>query len=869
MDYFVKKYKEFMKILPLFFIINNKLHKINQLFLITNLLLWGQKAVCAEEPSVPPQDQKSQEILKDKEIPAPELKSEKPKRRMLAEPISPTIIKKYPHLSVHLGQLILGNENLQVILQGIQPLASHRLYQSLILDVYQKKDQTWIRFEPSSFLQIATSIKNGKTLTARSIELSIKPDLATITFSLRPAEPRPGTYQLAISLPPTHSFIHLAITGTPQAPSWKMKWTAPYGQIEPDEETKGGTLEEVLDETQKKLAWYHYNGETLVFVGHQQLSLQNSASQMEISPTAPTTTYQGLDIYFTEETRGRLARQSHAAQNCSITAQKSETKSAEAYLLAYSSCLLQAPPPLVRTKLKHATDLPKRMLYLLNKSKNMFTPFVLSKGEETFLELAADNEYEIYQQTNSGYSLFQAIKPVVNTEPALDLSSAGIKAGTLILNSEASTGKPALVSIFRQTAPLGSTPFVSSEKNKERQLLSPFQVLVTEVKKSLEIELLPDSYFGYIFNEKSGIFCPFAVKIDPDKKSSVACSAPSASTAMAAPATMLLATHGTLHPLLTNRTSAELMDISIIGSESTLHSSASKNDGLIQLPVLGITDPTNGLRLQTFVFDEKLRSEWQRRLNSPTPSSLSEKFNLFCKEKNPEKFLELSCPPYGMSFDEIDLALTRIQPTTAAFVGCRTSYYEKELLQVLDHHNASRKKGMIFLSAAAPLDNQTPHHTNFARNVRALPPPPSPAADAGESSSTALESYLHGLNKGQYSVTKGVLLEDLTVEVNKKGASRQLLIQLRPVIASSVLPTKFTVISDRGELLSSSWPESLEADGLIKIEKSLSRPIRWIRVEVNGHPNLQIPGSAGLTSFNPEDIEFLLASSNYIEVNNR
>lgn len=62
---------------------------------------------------------------------------------LLAEPITPELVKKYPHLKDHLGQIILGNNKVHVILAGVSPFPAKSPWQPTILDTYRIKGGIW------------------------------------------------------------------------------------------------------------------------------------------------------------------------------------------------------------------------------------------------------------------------------------------------------------------------------------------------------------------------------------------------------------------------------------------------------------------------------------------------------------------------------------------------------------------------------------------------------------------------------------------------------------------------------------------------------------------------------------------------------
>jgi len=285
---------------------------------------------------------------------------------------------------------------------------------------------------------------------------------------------------------------------------------------------------------------------------------------------------------------------------------------------------------------------------------------------------------------------------------------------------------------------------------------------------------------------------------------------------------------------------AQALGVSMLGVDGASglepdHGNA-KASGVSRLPMLSVSDA--GQSLYFWPTTASLTKRWDLALRQ-APINPLQRFARFLQDEQAGGVIELGCPAQGQSPREYKVLVGRFKPTALRLIGCRSSVASTAEWLSLWAQLAAQASPPLLLTTDANAAIEAGRPFPPLLSFEGLPAPESPALAAG-------------LLERRFNVSLGATAALRGLVPARRGGSKEanaipgvfdLTFSLFLVKASQEL--ELTVFTEHGKIKRALLPTATTGSQLVSVAGLKLGNAAWLRVEVHGKPAGLLAASAG------------------------
>lgn len=769
---------------------------IRRLVLLTSLFLAFS---CSKAPETKPS-----EAIKPSDEPAAKTPAVSPTSN--ARLVRNEEAKRWPHLQRHIGQLLLMNKNLQVLIPPAPPLANEQIHFPLISKVYRLQGKDWIALPYFPSLDISLQNKNGEALQLIGQDIIQDNGTDAVVAFFRRGKSGAEDARLIFKLLIDQGRIDVKVSSSDPGLHYTLRLNKGLSEDHPiplTAKTIAGLTTALLPEAFSVIGYkpFYY-------------SPTDTAHLLIAEPKNP-----GFSILLSRDALLFQPDLIHSLTACYATADVPPAcqnipnpKSGK----VKTSWKLEAP------KLKKGEQAIWQSAMIYNKQGSFRALIPIREGEslEVPLSFNANTKWELL--ASDGQDILQKNELPQKQLPVLRLPK--INKGTLVIKSDREAARYIQVKNATQKNGKSLLAWVNEEKNF---LLSPNIILQSQWPFSLP---LPTGDYSVKIYDGFRILCEQRITVLRNRRNTIECNEPPMVPAYSVRAAISVDSAAIPEDLL------KASGITVITS-----SERSKSKTLTEIPVLAAYDSQLGLSIRAFPSTPELENGWNGLIkNNPERSTLSF-FTDYIRSHQKDSSLVLDCPPPGFQLSEYQWISLNIKPDVLEVFGCQDPSSARALLDIAGKLQ-QQKETPVRLAAASFGDSfygtRVPaiylpryKHFNIVHKTDAINP----------------RLALSDLQNGEYTLGFRTELAVPKASVNDK----KLKLQLK---TSDPVPRKIIVrVHDQDDRLSEIEMRQDTRLQTLDVPLSLRPTSKFLRVEVLGRDN-------------PDDALFTLATSNYFRL---
>jgi hypothetical protein len=710
----------------------------------------------------------------------------------------------HPHLRPHQGQIVLGQNQLQVVASSVPPLSGGSPYYPLLNAVYKATGKTWQQQTWLPPLEINISTANGESLALIGQDIETHDEVPHLISYFRGNRPETGQARLDMQWLDGQPFVKVSVTqeGGSSALRWKLRLASGYGE------------EHLIPYDQNRVAGITVSLFPEVF---SVLSTSPFLAKTDARHTLLTAASSGpLNSSFL-----LLIGRDAALKQATLVAQLKSCR-ADCWKLPARAEAWQIHLPW-RRPLPRADKRLFQSLFVHDAEGGFVSTLPIFEGEQLKWSLPLEENWEVFFPDEQG--ILQPLAFHADTRSAL---LPPLSLGTVQVHLQ--PGRPGFVEI-RDAVRKSSVAWARQLAPRPSDLVSAHMFL--QKNWPLNAQLPAGDYQLQILDGMQQL-CAQRFTILPGRRQVIRCNSQDLKPSLSLRANLSL-DPGISEEML------QAARFQVVGR--VLRSGKENESKSYEIPMLMAEDPNLGLSLRAFPADEAMRRSWLA--NRPKDQAgLLTAFAKFAHEQDPPLQLVLECPGDGFQFEDYRWLALTIEPDVMEVLDCPQPDLLEPLLQVA-HKLQQKSSHPIKFAAAAPFWGRD-RETDF---FPALYIPQSEADDP-----------IGALRDGDYSLG---LRSEIAVSGPLPSLGVQtpqtLTVQIRSYDLKDQLGS-IRVYDQHGLLAEQKLAATKEIDHTQSIPLRLRPSSRFLRLELlrqSPNPNKE----EGLTQ------PFLLATSNFLSLN--
>ncbi len=730
---------------------------------------------------------------------------------VLAEPISPATVARFPHLRPFQGHVLLSGPSVQVILAGIPPEPSTEDWQPGVVAFAERRFGTWRIMEAMGRVELSGRAASGPIY--RPIGVNVGADrakslaFATYVFAGTSAEAQRQvvTFRLdgaggRLSLLP-EAFGPAAASvpkGAKLVPVlWRLRFRAVGALNLPARDDQIGGFRGV------PYLMRYQGAEMLSVIGFRPFDVDEQLGQLTLSPEL------GLDGPLVEGWQlliGRDAALGTLSAAGTIKACMYTKDRAAAKLVAgcnadgaFGALALALP---ARDAGRKDVAQP---VFVYDAAGNPVFYTAVFAGESVRAELPRAANYRL-ADTRSGRSLKDLAAFAVTGPEGFKAELAARGAGRILVDP-GEDRSPAMVTINRLDQPKG-LPIAPglAEPSRHVTQLSANSFLVREWP--VELPLLSGSYVVELARGGDGVFCNVRALIVENQVRQHLCPTTTFKTEIPADKDFIAAD----------------LTASVVQTGGELGETLKKVYGVTFLQLaLTVEDEETGLELRFVPGSKALAERWAASRGKARGGVLL-RFSKFIRVQ-PEAaagVLELGCPAPGITLGEYERTANRLYVDAVRLFGCATGSEQNEHLAAAGRM-VRRKKAPLAITSVAALA----HAVSGAFFPRLFVP----ARELGPTPDLA--GFLARVKAGDAVATAGAVVR--VAELKGRGALRGEFEATIEVSASPEVRARYIFLyTEQGQVKREPIPDGDQPVRTVKVTFKAPPDAQWIRVEARG-----------------------------------
>lgn len=761
----------------------------------------------------------------------------------LAEPISPETVAQYPHLEPQIGQILLGNSQVQVVLSGIPPVPSTDPWQPAVLQTFQKRDGRWEKFGGLGPMDLRLS--NGRDhFTAIGLDTTITSHRASVTFVLAGKDSQ-GTkaklvYHLAAHEPAMQMlFEDFLSSKNPSNRSWdwRLRFRPNAGQIH------------LIPERRGKPQWHrgvtHVLGDEVIsMVGFGPLeSGDPHEDEVIFAPPRGQAYKPGVEFFIGGDSAGRVPFKVVTTEAC----YQQLLKKGEVSHGPLIDCRLKARPGFLKLAL-FPEDSPiasyPRLIFFRDQDNRMVgvIPGVAGKDYQVFM--SQQDIYRVIEINEQGEQ--RRAEFTLNENQVGKLTLAPRKPSQLRIELSSPTARlnvPAVMEIVNANEPRAIPVGKYAPQDATLESLSSYTLLVKKWPVSL---LLPAAkYQVSVYRGSMGTICKKNISLAAVTRQQIDCRVDTQQekeqlkNAITADFATQIA--GQSPGML-----ADVLGVRMLSTDPFRAPDTQTHLGF--LPILNVHDAMLGAHIRLFGMTPALVNAW-RQYQEKAKGPLAKQVMAFAREQSPPLLTELSCPGTGINREDYVRLADQLKPDVVQVFGCGSNTHQERLLQQI---GANLKKDRPPLLGAASF--QQSYFRNFHFATWAFPTEKLSLT----SKPLAPDEILRLIQKGEYSLSAGGYVAFLPLEKTpaKKPSKGPIQLQAKAEVLPGTTPTRVILWGENEILQEIKWDPAGGREQTVRFQLKTRPRRKWLRVELRGQDEaLAKQGS-----------EIVLATSNFMPI---
>ena len=757
---------------------------------------------------------------------------------ILAEPIAPSIAKKYPHLRNYQGHILLGTADIQLVLAGATPIVdTSALWQPVILAAFERRPGGWqIK---SSLGRVDLAPVAGLMMSSPAVYHAAGVDMgadkatgvahAAIVLT---AEAQPKQL-VQVRLDGERRSVTLTIDdfsspGRTSDRTWQLR-------LRSDTVTNLVGQETQLGSVSGSPYVVRYDGaDVAALMSFRLAQVHDDFGELVVQPESMRPGQSGnppIEGYELALSRGAVANlhaRVQAISDCLYGVKRPKKMLSDAARATWlATCRSDVPEHRAKITLP-ATDAggssAPQPVYLFDDNGAALTYNALFAGESLDLALPAGVRLQ-FADTRSG-RILPGSEPIDLTPAAATLQDDSKPIAVVLPPRRAHSlrimpfngdDRAAFVSVSRLDMPRGHALAVDFENDESATRLSDGLFLVKDWP--LKLELLDGGYQIDVTRGDDGTICTLRLTVGEGRAEKVSC--PKATFTTEIPGLRDQATLDIATVAPPDAGQVEVIrhafgvDAMVAPVTVAVPTAASPQ----MLPVLRLDDEQSGLTMQLTPADTELAERWAAEPQGEGQERL-ERFVKFARREAPDSWLELGCP-VAMPPAEYRYLVGRLDPDAVRLIGCwQGDDLETQML-------GAAAEGRV----GPPLQFTTVsvlHDLTFAGFF--------PRLLVSKAASASAAELAAALKRGEFSVTAGAAVTDVQLEKSNAAGSTHV-VSFNFAATRESRPRYVVLYTEDGRLKRETVSEG-GGDAPVKVQVNLTPPkgARYLRIEIKGSP---------------------------------
>ncbi|WP_218110179.1 hypothetical protein [Oligoflexus tunisiensis] len=583
-----------------------------------------------------------------------------PTIKAFAKLIDRDLAASQPHLRPHQGQIVLGQNQLQLVAGSVPPLSGGSVFYPVLSAIYKATDKSWQQQTWQPSLDINISTMNGESLALIGQDIEHHNNQPHLISFFRSSKPELGAVRLDMQWLGESPLVKISIvqSGGTAPLRWILRLGSGYG------------AEHWIPFDQKRFLGVTVSlfPDVFTVLSPMPLSIRTEKQQTYLSAV----TVPGRDNAFV-----LLPGREAVLQQAALVAQLKQCRGDCLRVPARSETWqIQLPwrQPMPR--------LDKRLfqsLFVHDAQGAFISTLPIFEGEPLKWNLPADAKWEVLYPDSQG--ILQKVQ--------FDQDQRTAQLPPLALGSvqvQLKPGRPGFIDI-RDAVRTGSVGWA-------RQLASrPSDILTAHVflQKTWPFTAqLPAGDYQLQIRDGMQRLCAQRFTILPGRHQVISCISESPSPELSLRANLSLDTVP----------SDEMLQAAHFQAIGRLLRTGKEISSAQEIPMLIAEDHSLGLSLRAFPADESLRRSWLA-VKPRDHTALLPAFAKFAQDQNPPLQLVLECPQIGFQFEDYRWMALTLEPDMIEVFGCQQYEMMDAFLQVA-HKLQQKSSHPIKLATSAP-----------------------------------------------------------------------------------------------------------------------------------------------------------------------
>jgi hypothetical protein len=578
-----------------------------------------------------------------------------------AKLIDRELAASFPHLRPHQGQIVLGQNQLQVVASSVPPLSGGSIFYPVLSALYSRTGKTWQQQTWLPPLEISISTPSGEALALIGQDLETHSDSPRLISFFRAQNPAWGTARLDMEWLDGGPMIKVSLTqeGGAEGLRWKLRVPSGYGE------------EHTIPWDQDRVAGLtiSFFPEVFTLLSQSPLTVKSDARQTLLTP-APSAALNSTFVLLP----GREA----ALQQAALVAQlKQCTRECWKQPARAEAWQIQLP---LRRSLQKSDKRLFQSLFVHDDKGGFVSTLPIFEGEQLKWNLPLDQNWEVlYPDTQGILQKLEFDKGTRSAKlPALTLGSVQI---------DLKPGRPGFVEI-RDAVRKNSVTWARHLAHRPYELVNAHSFL----QKNWPLQAqLPGGDYQLQIRDGMQRLCVQRFTVLPGRHQVITCSGEDPKPELSLRA----------HLSLDSGTSEEMLQAAQFQAIGHLvRPGREASHGVSEIPMLMAEDPNLGLSLRAFPADESMRKNWLA-VKPKDQAALLPAFAKFAQAQEPPLQLVLECPDSGFQFEDYRWLALTIEPDFMEVLGCQQPDLVEPLLQVA-HKLQQKTTHPVKFAAATP-----------------------------------------------------------------------------------------------------------------------------------------------------------------------
>ena len=588
-----------------------------------------------------------------------------------AEPVAPTTIKAFPHLSGFEGHILIGNQKTQLVVSGV---SSEAVAGPKVIRAYKFINENWKELDLFDSLELSVGSRTSP-FNPVAVDAKVDPDTETATVTFRLKAPKKDRYvNLTIRTSAQYSQIGFIFN---QNTGWQVAAKGIAGRTLPSQ-----------SKTSDYVASFR-NQSLMVIQGHTPLKVKTINGEWIASPAKFLPALNGFHLLIGEDAMQRVLLEVSANEECqtAVAADIDKSQDPAARMQQFTECLRRKEGTHLQFTLPEEeaplANIPRRLV-LKSKTDEAIAYGSSIPGSVASFQLAKTSEAVSMQEIPSGATWNDDFSFPLAGRSVHTVQLTARHFHDITIKGDGFKPKAAvLVHVESKVDQEGFNPSSEIRTISDLIMLSKTNLLAAEWP--IRLGLASGMYQIDIFRAHQGKICSLSVEIGAAKPTQpLHCSSklPAKPQDKNRYASLDLASL-----VLSDYVKALHLALAIDGMASppTKRKLLEEDDEAIRLiPQLSASNPESMLTMTLYPVDETLLENWSSFENSSDLPTL-QKFAEFAHRFAPNSVLELSCPRANLSTGEYLRVVDKTKPTALQLFGCRLLASKIEARKVFQH----------------------------------------------------------------------------------------------------------------------------------------------------------------------------------------